>query len=494
MSSAQSAANRRVPGRESPGAGNERGERRFGVLTASPGVVGNAKSFGQYGVLRLVLAALWCEALSAAPRPGLEADVRRDATVEAVERVMPSVVNIATATIVEYNDPFGQMLREFWGPYYQRRQPNTQYSLGSGVIIDENGYVLTNLHVVRRAGAIRVTLADGREFEAKPIVGNTRRDVALLKLITRGVEKFKAVSFAMDDDLFLGETVLALGNPFGLGGSVSRGILSSKNRRPPLETEPLDVADWLQTDAAINPGSSGGPLLNLRGELIGLNVAIYRQGHGIGFAIPIKQVTEALSEIFIPEVTQSAWFGARIKSGPYPLAVAEVEPESPAAKAGLQKGDVIAQVNGRRPKDFIQCTELISASPNLEVTLTVQRNGERRNIGARMIPLAQLVRQKLGASVQELDQDQLAEKLGFRRGEGLLVADVEQGGPAERADLQRGSLITAMDGQGTPDLLSAAGALARKRKGERVELLVVTRRQRGAFLQTRQGSVTVRVR
>ena len=105
-----------------------------------------------------------------------------------------------------------------------------------------------------------------------------------------------------------------------------------------------------------------------------------------------------------------------------------------------------------------------------------------------------MVRQKLGASVQELDQDQLAERLGFRRGEGLLVADVEQGGPAERADLQRGSLITAMDGQGTPDLLSAAGALARKRKGERVELLVVTRRQRGAFLQTRQGSVTVRVR
>src|SRR2546428_159350 len=129
---------------------------------------------------------------------------------------MPSVVNIATETIVEYSDPFEQMLREFWGPYYRRRPPNTQYSLGSGVIIDEDGYVLTNLHVVRRASRVWVKLADGREIEAKAIVGNTRRDVALLKLITKGNEKFRAVKFAQDDDLLLGETVLALGNPFGL--------------------------------------------------------------------------------------------------------------------------------------------------------------------------------------------------------------------------------------------------------------------------------------
>jgi len=174
----------------------------------------------------------------------------------------------------------------------------------------------------------------------------------------------------------LGETVLALGNPFGLGGSVSRGILSSKNRRPPVEGEPLDVADWLQTDAAINPGSSGGPLINLHGELVGLNVAIYGEGHGIGFAIPIKQVTEALSEIFIPEVTQSAWFGARLKSGPYPLTVTEVERDSPAAKAGLQKGDEVVQVNGRTPKDFIQCTEWIRDGSNHEVTLVIRRDGD----------------------------------------------------------------------------------------------------------------------
>ena len=420
--------------------------------------------------------------------------MRRDATVEATERVMPSVVNIATETIMEYNDPFEQMLRDFWGPYHRRRPPNTQYSLGSGVIIDENGYVLTNLHVVRRASKVWVRLADGREFEARPIVGNTSKDVALLKLVGRAGEKFKAVRLAKDDDLLLGETVLALGNPFGLGGSVSRGILSSKNRRPSLENEPLDVADWLQTDAAINPGSSGGPLINLRAELVGLNVAIYREGHGIGFAIPIRQVTEALSEIFIPEVTQSAWFGARIKSGPYPLLVTEIDAESPAAKAGLQKGDVITEVNGNTPKDFIQCTEFLSNSPDREVTLAVRRNGERRNITARMIPLAQLIRQKIGASVEELGRDELAQQFGFHRGEGLLIAEVEPGGPAEHGELRRGYLITGMDGQTTPDLLSAASALVGKKKGERVVLQVVVRRQRGAFLQNRQGSVTIRVR
>src|SRR4029434_6740283 len=123
-------------------------------------------------------------------------------------------------------------------------------------------------------------------------------DVALLKIRSRDNEKFTAVRFAADDDLLLGETVLALGNPYGLGGSVSRGILSSKSRRPPLENEPLEVEDWLQTDAAINPGNGGGPLVNLRGELIGVNVAVYREGQGIGFAIPVRRVSAALGEMY----------------------------------------------------------------------------------------------------------------------------------------------------------------------------------------------------
>jgi len=433
-------------------------------------------------------------ALSLPALGAVEPDARRDATVDAVERVMPSVVNIGTETIVESNDPFEQMLRDYWGPYYRRRQPTAHYSLGSGVIIDENGYVLTCLHVVQRASRVWVTLADGRQFEAQPkFMANPRIDVALLKLTTKGAEKFKAVRFAKDDDLLLGETVLALGNPFGLGGSVSRGILSSKNRRPSLEDEPLNVADWLQTDAALNPGSSGGPLVNLRGELIGLNEAIYRQGHGIGFAIPIKQVTEAVSEIFVPEVTQSIWFGARIKSGPYPLMITEVESGSPAEKAGLQKGDVILQVDGKPPNGFIQCTEWIGNNPKREVTLAIQRKGERREIRANMVALAEVVRQKLGVSAQEMSQE-LAENFGYQRRDGLLIAEVDADGPAARADLKSGYLLAGIDGQATPDLLSAAGLLAGKKKGDRAELTITVRRQRGAFASVDQGSVTVRVR
>jgi serine protease Do len=447
-----------------------------------------------FNLWRLPLTALLGSALAALPSGGAETDVRRDATVAVVEKVLPSVVNIATETIVEYNDPFEQMLREFWGPYYRRRAPNTQYSLGSGVIIDENGYVLTNLHVVRRANKVWVKLADGREFEAEPtIVVNPRIDVALLKLKAKEGTKFQAVKFARDDDLMLGETVLALGNPFGLGGSVSRGILSSKNRRPPVEGESLDVADWLQTDAAINPGSSGGPLINLAGDLIGLNVAIYREGHGIGFAVPIKQVTEALTEIFVPEVTQSMWFGARIKSGPYPLRITAVEPGSPAEKAGLQKGDVIAQINGKTPRDFIQGAEWLSAGAKQEVTLAIQRNGARRTVTARMVPLADLIHQRLGISAQELSGE-LANNFGFQPRQGLLIAGIDPDGPAARAELRPGDLIAGIDGQATPDFVSAAGLLAPKKKGDRAELNVLAHRRSPFGRVTNQGSFTVRVR
>ncbi len=425
--------------------------------------------------------------------PGAEPDVRRDPTVEAVERVMPCVVNIGTEEIVEYRDPFEDMFREFWGPYYRRRPREARYSLGSGVLIDEEGYVLTNLHVVQRARRVWVQLTDGREFEAKPIVGTTRSDVALLRLVTKGGEKFQAVQLAKDDDLLLGETVLALGNPFGLGGSVSRGILSSKNRRPPLENEPLDIADWLQTDAAINPGSSGGPLVNLRGELIGLNVAIYREGQGIGFAIPVKHVAEALSDIFTPEVQESLWFGARLRPGPAPLKVTRVQAGSPAEKAGLRPDDQIVQVNGKTPKDFFDGTELIGQSPKKEAALTVQRGKERRSFTVKLAPLADVIRQKLGLSVQELTPE-LAAKFGYGVGDGLVVANVEDHGPAARADMQAGYLITAIDRQHTPDLLRAAEILAAKKNGDEVELGLAVRQQRGPFSARRQGAVTVRVR
>ena len=386
------------------------------------------------------------------------------------------------------------MFREFWGPYYRRRAPDTRYSLGSGVIIDAEGWVLTNMHVVQRARRVWVQLSDGREYEAQPrIVGAARSDVALLQILAKEGERFPTIPFGADEDLMLGETVLALGNPFGLGGSVSRGILSSKNRRPPREDEPLHIADWLQTDAAINPGSSGGPLVNLQGKLIGLSVAVYREGQGIGFAIPVKQVVEALSEIVTPEVNQSLWFGGRLRPGATPLRFLSVQPGSPAEVAGLKAGDELSSVNGTAPGGFIEAVNRIGSSPDRVATLVVRRDGRRETIRVALRSLSELIDQRLGLSVQELTPD-LARRFGFGVRDGLLIADVNPDGPASGSELQPGFLLVAVGGQPTPDLFSAASVLMGLKPGDTVELTVAAWQQRGAFARLNRGTFRVQIR
>jgi S1-C subfamily serine protease len=439
---------------------------------------------------------------SAAPPP---ADIRRDATVIAVERVMPAVVNIRTETVVERHDPFERLLQEFWGPYYRQRGPETTYSLGSGVIIDEEGWVLTNFHVVNRATRVFIRTADGREFEAERIVGTSFTDVALLR-IRNPKEQFPTIRFAADDDLLLGETVIALGNPFGLGGSVSRGILSSKSRRPPMEDAPLEVEDWLQTDAAINPGNSGGPLVNLRGELVGVSVAVHREGQGIGFAIPVRRVSGALGEMFSPEVLQSLWFGARVRPGSAPLEVVSVQPESPAGKAGLRVGDQIVEVNGKAPRRFIEFVrQLVDAGTMRTIALVVQRGRERRPASVRLVKEStffnpELVRKKIGILVEELTpQAAAALDLGDRR--GVIINEVERNSPAARAGLQKNMIITMVDGQVTwrkdqpaPSYVPVAKALYARAPGEKSRLEVIVPRRVGRYLELPRATVEVTVR
>jgi serine protease Do len=324
-------------------------------------------------------------------------------------------------------------------------------------------------------------------------------DVALLKIRTTNYVKFAAVKFAGDDDLLLGETVLALGNPFGLGASVSKGILSSKSRRPAVENERLDILDWLQTDAAINPGNSGGPLVNLRGELIGINVAIYREGQGIGFAIPVKRVSAAISEIYSPEGLESLWFGARVRPGTSPLQVMSVQVESPAGKAGLRAGDRITQVNGKAPRGFMDFIgELRSMKDQRDVTLMVERGTERRKVTVRMVPErqffnAELIRKRLGLSLQELTPE-LAQSFGFARVEGLLVAGVDSGSAAEAADIRRGMVISRIDGEPANSVLTTAKRLYSQAKGEKVQLEVIYPRRRGPFLELVQSTVELKLR
>ena len=450
-----------------------------------------------------VLAApLLPSANSAAATP----DIRRDATVEAVARAMPAVVNIRTETIVERHDPFEQLFQGLWGPNARRRGPETTYSLGSGVIIDEEGWVLTNFHVVSRATKVFVRLADGREFEAERIVGTSFTDVALLRIINPKKEQFTAIKFAPDDDLLLGETVLALGNPFGLGGSVTRGILSSKSRRPPLESEPLEIEDWLQTDAPINPGNSGGPLVNLNGQLIGVNVAVFREGQGIGFAIPVKRVSAALAEMYSPEVLESLWFGARVKPGGLPLTIASVQPESPAAKAGLRAGDQIVEVDGKIPRRFIEFVrELTATGTARPVSLVVQRKGGPQTVQLRLVRESSffnsdLVRKKVGLTVEELTPE-TATALGLGDKRGVIITGVDPETPAARAKLQKNMIITTVDGQVTwtekqpaPSYVPLAKALHAKKTGDKSQFELIIPRRAGRYVELQPAKVEVTVR
>jgi len=444
--------------------------------------------------LATVLVAIF--AGNALARP--ELDVRRDATVVAVERVMPSVVNIATETVINLRDPFDDMLQNYFN-IFRRHQPSSQVSLGSGVIIDEAGYILTNDHVVRRATKIWVKInTNNAPYEARLVASNSRSDVALIKIQAKPGEHFASVRMAQDDDLFLGETVLALGNPFGLGGSVSRGILSSKSRIAPKESDQLDWPNWLQTDASINPGNSGGPLVNLHGDLIGLNVAMLSDAQGIGFAIPIKQVSEALSGIFTPETSgKGLWFGARVRAGGTPVTVTTVQARSPADKAGLKPGDTIVEVNGLPPKSFIDFNEILIDNPKSEAKLVVKRGAERRDLTVKLVPEASffnadLIEQRLGVRLQELTP-QLARSFGLSSTEGLVVADVENETPAAEA-LRSGFIVTAIDGQAPGNLTAAAKLLYGKKKGENVRLDFVAQRKRGGFVAYQQMAAEIPVR
>ena len=432
--------------------------------------------------------------------PAAEPDVRRTPMVEAIARVMPSVVNIGTETVVEVRDPFADLLREFWGPYYRRRPRETQYSLGSGVIIDEAGYVLTNDHVVRRASSIWVKLADeagGGVYEAERVAGARSSDVALLRIKAEPGQTFRAVKFAADDDLLLGETVIALGNPFGLGGSVSAGILSSKSRRPVVEGVPLDVEDWLQTDAAINPGNSGGPLINLEGELIGLSVAVYREGQGIGFAVPVRRVSEALASILSPE-SERLWFGARLRPTGRGLTVAGIEPDSPAEKAGLQAGDDILRVDDGEPRGLIDFNHrLFAAGDRRDVRLRVQRDGSPLNLRVRLVRetsvfTATLIRQKIGLSVQEITPE-LAEQMGLLTRSGLLIAGVDKGSEAAQNGARRGQVLVGLDGATPEDVVAAARLLRNRAKGDKVKLDLLELRVRGRLILPQQGQIEVTV-
>jgi S1-C subfamily serine protease len=248
----------------------------------------------------------------------------------------------------------------------------------------------------------------------------------------------------------------------------------------PKEGASLDILNWLQTDAPINPGNSGGPLVNLHGELIGINVAVFNETkegepvQGIGFAIPIRLVEEALGNLLSTEFVKSNWFGARMKVGTSPLVISSVQPESPADKAGLKPGDAILQVNGQTPKSFIDFSELLGANAASNITFNVQRGTEPMSVAVRLVPdasvfNANLIREKLGLSLEP-------RTLQMPRGalKTFVITKVEKDSPADAARVQNGMFITAIDGAAPEDLTTLAKLVFAKKKGEPVQLNLLT--------------------
>ena len=412
-------------------------------------------------------------------------DIRRDATVEAIEKVLPSVVNLATSKVVLVPDGYDPAFRRYYGGH-QEDQLN---SLGSGVIIDEDGYFLTNLHVLYRASRAQVKLWDGELCDVDENHGAKipNMDLALLRIRAAPGRKFQAMKLAHDDDLLLGESVIAVGNPFGLGGTVTRGILSSKDR---LIKSGNNLQTFVQTDAEINPGNSGGPLINLRGELIGINTAV-GEGQGIGFAIPVKKVAAALGEFYTPEAARALWFGARVASFNAPLTVSFVQSGSPADKSGLSVGQRVISVNDRAPRNLVEFQRLVTANTNNLATLQVEDKGTRRSLKVQLVPFDDLVQRKLGVRLRNITPETAASADGSP-GDGVIIERIDPDSPADQAKLRVGFVITAIDERKTGELLKAADVLSGRAAGERVSISFVIPRQFGASAGRYNATVVLR--
>jgi len=427
--------------------------------------------------------------------------------VIAVEKAGPGVVNISTEQIVVrqgdpffgFRDPFfDQFFRDYFDRF-QRPQQFRAHSLGSGVIIDPEGHVVTNEHVVRKASRIDVTLSDGSKYEGKLLSSDAESDLALIQLNSK--KPLPAITLGRSDDLMIGEPVIALGNPFGLESTVTTGVVSAKNRSVTLEGHEA-YSGLIQTDAAINPGNSGGALVNINGDLIGINVAIRADAQGIGFAIPVDKVREVLKALFNYRLIKKTYIGVRgrdvtaddvaqhklpARSGVF---VAGVDPGSPAAKAGLKAGDLITAVDGRPVADMVQFfRQMLPKEVGQRVALTILRGGKQQvfEVAVAAAPKpsgAEVVRARLGMVLQPMTAD-LARSFGLKEPTGLIVTALDKGGPGDRAGLERGDVLLRFGGLAMATLDQLAVALEQVGEGQ-VGILIARRgRLYRAILTTR---------
>ena len=420
---------------------------------------------------------------------------RRTPVVAAVERALPAVVNISTERLVQVNrsDPLGQLrgdlfdrsLQELFLRAREAGGMERAPSLGSGVVIDASGYILTNYHVVERASSIRVTFADNTTLLGRQVAGDPINDLALIKVDAPA--PLPEIRMAADGDAMLGETVIVLGNPFGLGHSVTVGVLSARNREATYQGQVL-FQDILQTDAAVNPGNSGGPLINVEGDLIGISVAAHSSAENIGFAVPVHRARALLVQWLSPMTRSRMALGFDLEERDGVVEVTTVDSRGPAADSGLRARDRLAGVNGAGVHDLLDFVRaLIRVKPGDEVTLAVRRDGSPRTIRFRPVTVPLPSAETLAAVRLGLRLGPAAETPGSL---GLTVQGVIADGPAYQAGLREreGLRLASLNGIRALTPEAVALALERVRPGEAVMAVFILEDVRpGAWSRTVQS-------
>jgi serine protease Do len=419
------------------------------------------------------------------------------------EAIKPAVINVTTVGRGEGRGPGRTPFEEFFGEEFFRRffgdlpERMPQRSLGSGVIVDASGIALTNAHVVENANNIEVVTLDGTKHKAKLIGLDKKTDLAVLKL-DDGKGNFAHARLGDSDRMQVGDWVIAVGSPFGLQSTVTAGIISAKARQ--IGQGPFD--DFLQTDAAINPGNSGGPLVNMQGEVIGINTAIVAGGSGIGFAIPSNMARKIYTELQAKGRVTRGWLGVSIQPLTAELAksfgakdskgvlLSEVMADSPAAKAGLQSGDILLEFQGKKmeaPSDLQRAVGF--ASPGTSAKVKVWRDQGEKTLEVKIGEAPEDQReargggpsQKGGASALGLEvrpiTPDVARQLNLRVTEGVIVARVEDGSPAEEAGIQRGDVIREINRQKVRAMADFEKITKDTKEGDRLTVLL----QRGVM-------------
>ena len=393
--------------------------------------------------------------------------------------------------------PFGEFFKRFFKEMPQRPEPFKQQGAGSGVIISADGYILTNNHVVEGADEVVVTLSDTQEYQADIVGRDPKTDLAVLKI--KADEPLPMAAMGDSERLRVGAWVLAIGNPFGLGHTVTSGIVSAKGRV--IGARPYD--DFIQTDASINPGNSGGPLFNMHGEVIGINTAIIPHGQGIGFAIPIHTAKPLIPQLVAKGVVTRGYLGVSIQSITPDLVkalklqnrkgalVAGVVPDSPADKAGMQNGDVIVTFNEETVDSAHDLPAMVAATPvGEEVAVVVLRRGTKQHLPLTVGKLpsdhtaveesGQTTQGKWGLQLQTITPE-IARQYDLATDQGVLVVGVQPGSPAQDAGLHAGDILVEVNRHPVTSIQEVKEALTQAKDNDPL-LMRVQRGQRSLFV------------